>query len=391
MVKSGGKTKQKVVKASSQAKKKKEVIEPPVDKGIRVINEYFEVDKVVDKRKIGKRSEYRIRWKNCTSDDDTWEPTKNLCDSAYEEAMKFSKAKGEGITPKKRTAKAAVLDEGGAAKKAALEEHGKSDNINGNAIPKEDGKDRADEKPKDVSMVEANEKPKDVSMVEANEKSKDVSMVEANEKPKDLPIVEANDKPKDVSMVEANDKPKDVPMVKANERPKDVPMVKVNDKPKDVPMVKASDEPTVALKDAQKETPVDRPKEKEEKNTDSKQNPDNKQDPKPKKVDAPMVEVNKSTETVDEKISTETAEVKKPTETVEVKKSTGTVEVKKSTETVEGKSGTANQNEENVKGGGDWSLAEQNRIKLVNGTTDAMKDAEVKAVDNGEKNDVKSS
>ena len=43
-----------------------------------VTDDTYEVDKVMDKRTRMGRTEYKIRWKGYSSDDDTWEPTENL-------------------------------------------------------------------------------------------------------------------------------------------------------------------------------------------------------------------------------------------------------------------------------------------------------------------------
>ena len=53
-------------------------------KGHIVDEDYWEVEKVVAQRYCNRRMEYLIRWKGCSSKDDTWEPDENLCDSASE-------------------------------------------------------------------------------------------------------------------------------------------------------------------------------------------------------------------------------------------------------------------------------------------------------------------
>ena len=45
---------------------------------------FWEVESVVGCRTYRGRVEYRIRWKGCSEDDDTWEQSANLCDSASE-------------------------------------------------------------------------------------------------------------------------------------------------------------------------------------------------------------------------------------------------------------------------------------------------------------------
>jgi hypothetical protein len=43
--------------------------------------EIFEVEKIVAERKRKGKLEYKIRWKGCGSDKDTWEPAENLVPS----------------------------------------------------------------------------------------------------------------------------------------------------------------------------------------------------------------------------------------------------------------------------------------------------------------------
>jgi hypothetical protein len=56
-----------------------------------VAEEYFEVEKIVGERKRKGRKEYKVRWRGLPSSDDTWEPKSSLCDTAYEEALRFSR------------------------------------------------------------------------------------------------------------------------------------------------------------------------------------------------------------------------------------------------------------------------------------------------------------
>jgi hypothetical protein len=69
------------------------------EKGVVVSKErggsFYEVDRVVGKRKKGRGWQFKIRWKNCSPEEDTWEPAKNLCDTAYEEAMAFFEGEEE--------------------------------------------------------------------------------------------------------------------------------------------------------------------------------------------------------------------------------------------------------------------------------------------------------
>mmetsp|Transcript_39835 Transcript_39835/g.95856 ORF Transcript_39835/g.95856 Transcript_39835/m.95856 type:complete len:1116 (+) Transcript_39835:87-3434(+) len=52
---------------------------------------FWEMEAVIGRRIHRGRVEYLIRWKGCTEDDNTWEPAANLCDTAIEEAMKYTK------------------------------------------------------------------------------------------------------------------------------------------------------------------------------------------------------------------------------------------------------------------------------------------------------------
>eukprot|EP00559_Dactyliosolen_fragilissimus_P006172 CAMPEP_0184870614 /NCGR_PEP_ID=MMETSP0580-20130426/38140_1 /TAXON_ID=1118495 /ORGANISM="Dactyliosolen fragilissimus" /LENGTH=1203 /DNA_ID=CAMNT_0027372785 /DNA_START=128 /DNA_END=3740 /DNA_ORIENTATION=- len=47
---------------------------------------YWEVEKVVGRRKRNGSIEYLIRWKGCPDSQNTWEPSENLCDTAMDEA-----------------------------------------------------------------------------------------------------------------------------------------------------------------------------------------------------------------------------------------------------------------------------------------------------------------
>jgi len=60
---------------------------------------FWEVDHVIGHRKKKGRNEYLIRWKGCSEDENTWEPTKNLCDSVMGEANQFLNIK-KGVLPK---------------------------------------------------------------------------------------------------------------------------------------------------------------------------------------------------------------------------------------------------------------------------------------------------
>ena len=52
---------------------------------------FFEIEKIVGERVFKGKKQYRVRWKGLPPDGDTWEPIANLCDSAYEDAKRFSR------------------------------------------------------------------------------------------------------------------------------------------------------------------------------------------------------------------------------------------------------------------------------------------------------------
>jgi hypothetical protein len=55
---------------------------------------YWEVDTVIARRKRkGKEVEYRIRWKGCSHEQDSWEPESSLCDTALNEAQRLPEDK----------------------------------------------------------------------------------------------------------------------------------------------------------------------------------------------------------------------------------------------------------------------------------------------------------
>jgi hypothetical protein len=56
-----------------------------------VIQDFFEVEKIVGERKRKGRKEFKVRWKGLPPNDDTWEPTSSLCDTAYNYALRFSR------------------------------------------------------------------------------------------------------------------------------------------------------------------------------------------------------------------------------------------------------------------------------------------------------------
>ena len=52
---------------------------------------FWEMESIVGKRIVKGKVQYKVHWKGCTSDDDTWEPVGNLCDSAYLDALEYDK------------------------------------------------------------------------------------------------------------------------------------------------------------------------------------------------------------------------------------------------------------------------------------------------------------
>lgn len=52
---------------------------------------FWEVEDVIGRRIHCGRVEYLIRWRGCTENDNTWEPHTNLCDTAMELAVEFTK------------------------------------------------------------------------------------------------------------------------------------------------------------------------------------------------------------------------------------------------------------------------------------------------------------
>lgn len=63
---------------------------------------YWEIERIVGKRIFKGKVQYKVHWKGCTEEEDTWEPVSNLCDSAYKDALLFDKAAAaEGEQPDK--------------------------------------------------------------------------------------------------------------------------------------------------------------------------------------------------------------------------------------------------------------------------------------------------
>ena len=62
--------------ASSPIKKKKQKLSAV--KQFQAEEEYFNVEKILDKRKLGNKCEYLVKWENYPESDATWEPLANL-------------------------------------------------------------------------------------------------------------------------------------------------------------------------------------------------------------------------------------------------------------------------------------------------------------------------
>jgi hypothetical protein len=86
------KKKRKPTLAQHRKKRKELAKEKEKEQGARlVVDEYFEVEKIVGERKRNGRKEYKVRWRGLPPSDDTWEPKSSLCDTAYHEALRFSR------------------------------------------------------------------------------------------------------------------------------------------------------------------------------------------------------------------------------------------------------------------------------------------------------------
>jgi hypothetical protein len=96
-------------KTAAERKAKSAPVEKIAPPGIVVEQEadkdaFWEVESVVGRKKIKGKVHFKIRWKGCSADQDTWEPETNLCDSALEEALAFEAAEmKEKQAPKKVT------------------------------------------------------------------------------------------------------------------------------------------------------------------------------------------------------------------------------------------------------------------------------------------------
>lgn len=67
------------------------VVAPAISNASTPEDFFWEVEDVIGRRIHRGRVEYLIRWKGCTENDNTWEPHTNLCDTAMEKAVEFTK------------------------------------------------------------------------------------------------------------------------------------------------------------------------------------------------------------------------------------------------------------------------------------------------------------
>jgi len=75
---------------------KKEMPQPVVIEG----EEEWEVEKIMNKRRVRGRDKYLVRWKGCTAEEDTWESRENLKnarDLVEEYEKKYGREKEEEI------------------------------------------------------------------------------------------------------------------------------------------------------------------------------------------------------------------------------------------------------------------------------------------------------
>ena len=89
---SSRKRKQTLNQHRRQRKKQAEEREKIEKEGQLVVDNYFEIETIIDERRKNGKIEYLVRWKGA-QDDCTWEPPSNLCDSAFQDARKFSREK----------------------------------------------------------------------------------------------------------------------------------------------------------------------------------------------------------------------------------------------------------------------------------------------------------
>jgi hypothetical protein len=86
----------------------------PKEKGQLVINGFYEIETILDKRVNDKGiEEFLIRWKGCPESDNTWEPSDNLCDTAFVDAERlFEEEKAKRESKVKESEKLSGLNDG---------------------------------------------------------------------------------------------------------------------------------------------------------------------------------------------------------------------------------------------------------------------------------------
>ena len=79
------------------------VVEQESDKEV-----YWEVEAVVGRKKMRGKDYFKIRWKGCSAEQDTWEPETNLADSALQEALAFKASETKEKQAQKKAKEADV-------------------------------------------------------------------------------------------------------------------------------------------------------------------------------------------------------------------------------------------------------------------------------------------
>ena len=83
--------------ANKELGKNGEVVVAASDEGM-----FFEIEKVVGERTWRGKKQYRVRWKGIPPDGDTWEPISNLCDTAYDDAKRFTRERNARLEASER-------------------------------------------------------------------------------------------------------------------------------------------------------------------------------------------------------------------------------------------------------------------------------------------------